>query len=324
MGGHSASVGFRGVAAKLAPHWHSLADLEAAGLLISTRESLAEFGFEGAHVCQGCPEQLALDAARSALNDAALEPYEIDAVIWASARAENHLVGGHLPTSSRTSDVLAGFRYGAAWLQEVLDLRNAVVMAVAQQGCSTMISALRLARSLILAEPDRCRHVLCVGMDVLPAGATREILYNVISDGACAVVASLNCPTDAWLGCHQISRGYLWDTPACDAEILAAYFPVARELILQLLTSHELSPEAVDVVVPTAVNPSSWELLLRLVGIPQDRLCQRNWAFGHTMTSDSFVFLEAMRRSASIPRGSRLLLFTYGFGSSWSGVLLEH
>jgi len=47
-------------------------------------------------------------------------------------------------------------------------------------------------------------------------------------------------------------------------------------------------------------------------------------SFGHTMTSDSFVFLSALRRAAHVPRGSRLLLFTYGFGSSWCGLLLEH
>jgi len=49
-----------------------------------------------------------------------------------------------------------------------------------------VFSAVRLARTLLIAEPERCHHVLCVGVDVLPAGAPREILYNVISDGACA------------------------------------------------------------------------------------------------------------------------------------------
>ena len=47
-------------------------------------------------------------------------------------------------------------------------------------------------------------------------------------------------------------------------------------------------------------------------------------AFGHTITSDSFIYLQDLRSSGRVPRGSRLLLFTYGFGSSWCALLLEH
>jgi 3-oxoacyl-[acyl-carrier-protein] synthase-3 len=219
---------------------------------------------------------------------------------------------------------MAGFRYASAWLQHQLDLRNADVMAVAQQGCSTMFSAVRLARTLLIAEPNRCEHVLCVGIDVLPAGAPREILYNVISDGACAVIVSRGCPSDVWLGYRQISRGHYGDPVASGPEILAAYFPIAKTVIDQLLSDHGLRPDQVDVVIPTGVSQPSWDVLLRLTGIPGDRLYRGVAPFGHTMTSDSFLFLSARRRAAHVPRGSRLLLFTYGFGSSWCGLLLEH
>jgi hypothetical protein len=42
------------------------------------------------------------------------------------------------------------------------------------------------------------------------------------------------------------------------------------------------------------------------------------------MTSDNFLYLETLRQSGAAPPGARLLLFTYGFGSSWCGILLEH
>lgn len=319
------TVGLRGIAAVLAPAWRSLAELEAACLLTSRAETLAGFGFEGAHICDPDDLQwLALDAARGALNDAGVEPDEIDAVIWASARTENHVLR-RTPAEncSPLFELLGGFRYACGWLQDSLHLRNATAMAVAQQGCSTMLSALRVARSLIVAEPDRCRHVLCVGVDALPDGAPREILCNVISDAACAAVVSRDCATERWLGFHQISRGHLWDTPSCDGEIVASYFVVARQLIHELLEANRLHPRDVDVVVPTGVNGSSWELLLHLAEIPQERLFSAG-TFGHTMTSDSLLCLESLRRSAAIPSGSRLLLFTFGFGASWSGLLLEH
>ncbi len=315
-----------GVAAVLPPRSYNLDELAAAGLLDSSPQTLAGLGFERAYVCDADsrPEQMALDAARAALDEAGLEPHDIDVVIWASARTESHVLHVDAPSRLTPPDVLAGFRYGSAWLQQQLDLRNADVMAVAQQGCSTMFSAVRLARTLLVAESRRCEHVLCVGVDALPAGAPREILYNVISDGACAVIVSRGCPSDVWLGYRQISRGYYSDPAVCGPEIIASYFPVAKAVIAQLLCDQGLRPDQVDVMVPTGVSQPSWDVLLRLTGVPSDRLYRGVPSFGHTMTSDSFVFLSALRRAAHVPRGSRLLLFTYGFGSSWCGLLLEH
>ena len=318
-------VGLSGVAGVLPARRCDLAELAAAGLLSSSMSALSAFGFERAHMCDAnCePGELALDAARAAMSDAGLQPHEVDLLVWASARPESHVraVTGALHTGA--GEVMQGFRYSSAWLQNALDLRNAEVMAVAQQGCATMFAALRTARAILLAEPGR-RHALCVGVDVLPAGAPREILYNVVSDAACAVVVSRGCATEKWLGYRQLSRGYYWDPAACGPEIVAAYFPTATVVIDQLLAERGLRPCDIDAVIATGVNRSSWEKLMRLVGIPEDRLFRALPAFGHTITSDSFLYLEELRRLRQIPRGSRLLLFTYGFGSSWCGLLLEH
>ena len=101
---------------------------------------------------------------------------------------------------------------------------RATVMGAAQQGCAGMFGSLRTARALLVAEPQ-LRHILCVGADALPGGASREILYNVISDAAAACVVSRDSGTDRWAGFHQITQGYYWDTPSKQKEIAAAYFP---------------------------------------------------------------------------------------------------
>src|SRR5918996_1086327 len=182
-------IGLSGVAGVLPPRQHDLEELAAAGLLRSSPQALSAFGFERAHICDGnYPlEDMALDAALAALSDARLEPGDVDMLIWGSARPENHVRSTARAVRSDGRDAMQGFRYTSAWLQNALGLHNANVMAVAQQGCSTMFAALRVARALLLAEPGH-RHVLCVGADVLPDGASREILYNVISDAACAGV----------------------------------------------------------------------------------------------------------------------------------------
>ncbi len=302
-----------------------LDELAAAGLLTSSPAALSALGFERAHVCdRTCsPQDIVLDASHAALTEAGLQPCEVDLLVWASARSESHVHPVERTGGTAGSDVLDGFCYPSAWLQNTLELRNADVMAVAQQGCTTMFAALRVARSVLLAEPWR-RHALCVGLDVLPAGAKREILSNVISDAACAVVVTRNCRQERWLGFAQLSRGYYYDPAARGPEIVASYFPTAKAVIEHLLALHALEPGDIDVVVPTGVSRPSWDILLRLVGIPADRLHWGLPSFGHTMTADSFLYLQELRRSGQIARDARLLLFTYGFGSSWCALLLEH
>ena len=284
---------------------------------------LESFGFHDAHVVDGNHDAawLAKTAAQRALADADVPPEEIGLLIWASALAQNHLREGG--SFSEEDQVLAPFRYASGWLQDELALDRADVTAVAQQGCASFFSALRLARAALLAEPELA-HVLCVGLDVLPAGTTREILYNVISDAACAVVLSRDSPRDRWLGYRQISRGYYWDTPVKKAEILAAHFPTARLCIPELLEKHNITSDEIDWIVPTGVQRTSWDILLDLVGIPAHRLYQPAESFGHTILADNFLLLDQMRRDGAVKPGDKLLLFTYGFGSSWCGLILEH
>jgi 3-oxoacyl-[acyl-carrier-protein] synthase-3 len=165
--------------------------------------------------------------------------------------------------------------------------------------------------------------VLCVGVDALPADGCREVLYNVVSDAACAVVVSRGEARFRWLGFHQVSKGYYWDVPARSREIIAAYFPTARAVILEALAQSGLQPADIDLVVPTGVNASSWPILLRLCGLPETTLFQPRASFGHTIAADSVLLLQEAVAAGAVQPGMRLLLFTYGFGSSWCALVLE-
>jgi 3-oxoacyl-[acyl-carrier-protein] synthase III len=92
----------------------------------------------------------------------------------------------------------------------------------------------------------------------------------------------------------------------------------------ELLKQQGLRPDDIDWVVPSGVQRSSWNILLDLVGIPASRLYDSGESFGHTIVADNFLLLAQMRRQRTVPPKARLLLFTYGFGSSWCSLLLEH
>jgi 3-oxoacyl-[acyl-carrier-protein] synthase III len=123
---------------------------------------------------------------------------------------------------------------------------------------------------------------------------------------------------------HQVSKGYYWNVPEKQKEIIASYFPTARLVILQLLERAGLKPADIGWLVPTGVSAESWRILAQLVGVAPERIYQSPRSFGHTVAADNFLYLAEIRSAARIPAGERLLLFTYGFGSSWCGLLLEH
>lgn len=320
------NIGLSGVAGVLAPTRCTLAELHERELLVSAPDALASLGFTHAHVADAHHDAgwLAETAARAALADAQLEPTHIDVVIWASALPENHLRPPATTGDATPVDRLLGqFCYGASWLQERLGLEHASLLGCAQQGCGGMFGALRTAHALLVSDA-RIRHVLCIGVDVLPPSAPREILYNVISDAAAAVVVSRGATRDRWVASHHVSKGYYWNVPAKQKEIIASYFPTSRLVISQLLERAGLRASDLGRIVPTGVSHESWRVLARLLGMPPEKIFRGTESFGHTVAADNFLHLAEIRSRRLVPRGERLLLFTYGFGSSWCGLILEH
>jgi 3-oxoacyl-[acyl-carrier-protein] synthase III len=317
-------VGLRGIAAVLPSHTRDLKELERSRLLVSDRAALEELGFEKVHVCDAAydVDWLALESARSAMTQAEVKPADINVLIWASALSETHV---QQPRSARLTpmeELLSGFNYRASWLQEELHLDNARVMGVAQQGCAGMFNALTMAHAFLLSDPS-LTNILCVGVDALPAAAPREILYNLISDAGCAVVlsrANLHC---RWRSSHQVSMGYYWNIVEKQKEIIASYFPTSRAVIRELLTKAGIGASDIRWILPTGVSKSSWDILANIASLDPKRIYRAPSNFGHTIAADNLLHLQSLLESKKSLPGDQLLLFTYGFGSTWCGLILE-
>ena len=309
------TVGIRALAYRFGSRTVGLEDLAERGLLSSTPETLRGFGFDRVHLAEP-GEDLGRLAASDLLREHDVDPLEVDALI----------VFGGLPPDPVTvpegEEPTGLFRYPAGRLQQALGLARATAFGMGQQGCAAVLSALRVARSLLLA--GDARNVLCVGIDVVPEGMRREVVYNVLSDGACAMLVSTPWERLRPVAFAQITKGYYWDTPARRDEIVAAYFPTARNAIREAVAAAGLTLDDVALVVPDNVSRRSWEILLGLLGIPEERAFLGGSAVrGHAITADLVVNLHDAIGARRLPSEAPIALFTFGFGANWGAAVLR-
>ncbi len=298
--------------------------LEGDGALESGAQMLERFGFGSVHVATAeTPYSLALEASARLLDEEQIDPASIGLLIYGgtpSAMAfashdKAELGAAALCTEDR-------FKFPATRLQYDLGLEGAAVLALDQLACATLFGAVRVARALMEAEGiDRA---LCVASEFYPLLAGREAIYNCTSDAACAVLLERGGERNAIAGAATITKGYYWDAAAMREEVVASYFPTAVHAIARTLESAQWKPEDVDWVIPHNVSVRSWEILLRLAGLPKAKLWSSNVStHGHTLAGDNFMNLRDALADGTVRPGDRALLFSYGYGAHWSGLALE-
>jgi len=294
----------------------SVEELENRGLLETPAGRLQEFGFHCVHLSQEPAHELGLRAARKLLEAASVDPESVDAIFYVGATPHGHAISIDDPRSA--------FNYPVAHLQYELELTRAITAGISQLGCAGLMTAVSMARNFLIANESATR-VLCVSSDVFPAGSRREMIYNVISDGACALLVEKGAEKNRILDYRQVTKGYYWDLTTKENEIAAAYFPTARAIMQDTLRDCGIDWSSVGLILPHNVSLRSWEILLGLIGAPAEKLFAANIArFGHAIAADNFINLRDAEGSGRVQPSDKLLLFTFGFGANWACMLLEH
>lgn len=278
---------------------------------------LRSFGFDRVHVADpgDDPLALAIAAAREVLDDSG----SVDLLILATGIPGQPPDAGPEPPKD---DLLQRFRFPVARLQHELDLRSTPALSVNQQGCASMLSAIRLGDASIAA--GDASRVLCVGVDVVPEGVGREVIYNVLSDAACAVLLdATRPPLVRTRSFRQVTKGYYWDSPARREELIAAFLPTARAVMLGALADAGLAMDDIALIVPDNVSRRSWELLLELIGVDPARAFLDNIPRrGHSVGCDTIANLDDVL-TAGLASGDNLLVSTFGFGATWTAAVLQ-
>jgi 3-oxoacyl-[acyl-carrier-protein] synthase-3 len=323
-------AGIHSIAEYLPPHVASVDALHERGLLGGSPATLKSFGFETVHLaCAESNIDMAIAAAEKLLNESDIDRDEIGLILYAAAlNSSSTLWDGNGASDSspvlRLDSVSDLFKYPGSVLQTELDLTNAAVVGINQVGCASIFAALRMARAMILAEDD-LRTVLCISADKFPGHGHRDLAYNLVSDGACAALVRRNGERNRIVECAQVTKGSLWDSEGIENEIIAAYFPTAAALIERTLASAGLSIDDIALVIPHNVSLRSWEILGRLIKCPPDRIFTDNIArVGHTIASDNLLNLRRATECGRVKQGDYLLLFTFGYGSNWACMIIQH
>ncbi len=294
----------------------SVEELEARDLLDSSAARLREFGFGCARLSRESSYALATAATNKLLGATGVDRASIDALFYAGATAACHAL--------ETSDPLSAFNYPVAQLQYETELSHARAFGVSQVGCLGLMASVALASDFLLSSKDASR-ALCVSADVLPAGCKREMIYNVVSDGACAVLLEKECDHNRILAYRQVTKGYYWNSIAQKNEITAAYFPTARNIVRDTLADTDLDSSEIACILPHNVSLRSWEILLGLVQIGRDKLFADNISkTAHVIAADNWINLRDAIGTGRLCHGDKLLLFTFGFGANWACMVLEH
>ncbi len=301
---------------RLADRRLSLDELHRGGLLTSAPEMLRDFGFEWCHVHdQPNATELMLDAARALLHQAPVEREDLAGLFVYSG----------LPSAGPTSasDPISLFRYDLGRIRHELELDEVPVYRLSELGCCGLAATFNLAES-VLRDSDRTCSIVLTG-DCFGPDARREIMYNVMSDAASAILVHRSSDRNRFLASHEIVQSYYWDSPAHSDEILASYFPLAQRVIERALAKADTPMDRLRWIVPHNVSVRSWEILCGVLGFDPDRVWLSNIAkVGHTVSSDHVINLCDMQAEGAIEPGDRLLLFTFGFGASWSASVFEH
>jgi 3-oxoacyl-[acyl-carrier-protein] synthase-3 len=272
---------------------------------------------------------MALAAARRALERAGLEPADLDMIIVGT-------ISGDLPMPAC-----------AAFLQRKLGVSQIPAFDVSA-ACAGFLYGLSIADQFIRTGAHK--HVLVVGVELLSRilnwkdrttcvlfgdGAGAAVLGPAGDDGS--GVLSTRLYTDASLAdslCIPAGGSKERLTPQGLAESRDKVFMVGQDIFKvavknltgasqSALTAANLAPEAVDWVVPHQANLRIIAQVAQRLDIPLERFVLNIERYGNTSSASIPIALDEAVRDGRIKPGSTVLMCALGAGISWASALVR-
>ncbi|MEO5825393.1 MAG: beta-ketoacyl-ACP synthase III [Gemmatimonadales bacterium] len=277
--------------------------------------------------------QLSLLAARRAMEAAAIEPSEIDAIVYATSSPDHFAPG---------NGVFVQRELGAGPIPAI-DLRTQ---------CSGFVYALSMADAYIRAGLWRTvlvigAEVQSTGMDVSSRGRNTAVIF---ADGAGAVVAraSDDVHGSAILAWDLHSDGnfaeLLWvDAPGSiyhprnqaehhdsksflqmdGKEVFRHATSKMPESVRAVLEGAGKTPEEIVLFIPHQANLRISEMVQRSLGLRDDQVYNNIERFGNTTAATIPIALDECVRAGRLKRGDLLAITAFGSGFMWGSALIR-
>ncbi len=273
--------------------------------------------------------QLAIAAARKALERAGVAPEELDLIIVAT------LTPDYLMPSVA---ILVQQALGA-WKAGAFDLSAT---------CSGFLYALSIADKFIREVPER--RILVIGSEVLSHKTNWEDRTTCVlfGDGAgAAVVTGSPDGRRGVLSTHLHADGSLWHLltlkgcgslyPPCDSRIPRADYFIrmqGREVFkqavrameavaLEALEANGISPSDISLLIPHQANIRIIEYLRERLGLPEERVFVNIHRYGNTSAASIPIALDEAQEEGRLSPGDLVLMVSFGGGFTWAAVLLR-
>lgn len=213
-------------------------------------------------------------------------------------------------------------------VQRKLGLKNAVAFSVAGQHCASPITALRVARNMIVA--GSAQTVLLLGCDFFAGSLMREIIgISLQGEGASCAVVQGNCESNRVVAISTYVDGSLYKgTAATETELAKfdlVYYLASYRLIRSTLAKASLTLDDIRLIIPHNINWPSWRKILAVLRCTEHKLFGGNIArCGHVCSSDLLINLSDAIETGRLQKGDYFMLFTVGLGAIWACAVLQH
>jgi 3-oxoacyl-[acyl-carrier-protein] synthase-3 len=270
---------------------------------------------------------LAVKAARRALDAAGISPGDLDMILLATCTGDYPL-----PAT-------------ACLIQHQLGATKAAACDLGA-ACCGFVYALSMADAYV---KTGMRHVLVVGSEVMSAITdwTDRNTCVLFGDGAGAAVVSASEGARGVLSTHLRSDGALWELIAVPgggsrlppsekviAEKLNCIkmkgnetFKVAvrtlEEIARETLAANNVSIADLDLYVPHQANVRILKAVADRLGLPLEKVMLNLDRYGNTSAASIPIALDEAVRQGRIRDGSLVMLGAFGAGLTWASALIR-
>jgi 3-oxoacyl-[acyl-carrier-protein] synthase-3 len=270
---------------------------------------------------------LAVKAARRALEAAKVAPAELDMILLATCT-------GDFPLPAT-----------ACLVQHQLGATKAAACDLSA-ACCGFVYALSVADAYVRTG---MRHVLVIGSEVMSAITdwTDRNTCVLFGDGAGAALVSASEGEHGILSTHLRSDGALWELiavpgggsrlPPCEKVLSEKLhcikmkgnetFKVAvrtlEEIARETLTANHVTVADLDLYVPHQANVRILKAVADRLGLPLEKVMLNLDRYGNTSAASVPIALDEAVRQGRITEGSLVMLGAFGAGLTWASALIR-